>query len=562
VAIVAVYTVGHLHHGMLHGKFLYFAFTMTVGMLVGLWAWAWRPKTHMGPLMFWWPALWLAGDLSTAYPSSAIASTVSLSLFVMGLIVFGQMALSYPTGRLMPGGLAWIYIFILGYLAQAIQNVVNVLYWDLSECPVCPPPREPTPLNVGTPPFSLQTWNDAWLVFVLAILPIGLYLLIRRYADASPGARRSIGPVLVTASFITCTSWITGYAALTDRFSVLTPLSWIQTTGGLVAALTALFGLVLTRRARGSVGDLVVELDRVRPGSLRPALARAIGDPTLELALWLPDRGIWVDETGHEIQLPHGRERAVTMVGDDLAAMIHDPVLLDQPALLEAAGSATHLALENERLQAELRAQVVELQESRARIVRAGDDERRRLERDLHDGAQQRLLATGLALQLLRTRLPGDGDAGTLLGEAEEELQGALAELRERARGSHPAILSDQGLAAAVRTLADRSPVPVAVTSTDSPLPAHVETAFYFVASETLANVTKHSGASQAWITVSRDDGVARLQVRDDGRGGAHEDGGSGLGGLADRIGALGGTVTIVSQQGQGTTVTAEVPCE
>ena len=179
------------------------------------------------------------------------------------------------------------------------------------------------------------------------------------------------------------------------------------TTGALVGALTALFGLAVTRRVRGSVGDLVVELDRAGPGGVRNALARAMGDPTLELALWLPERRAWVDDSGREVVLPTGGEQAVTLVGDGLAAIIHDPVLLSQPELLEAVGTAARVALENERLQAELRLQLGELRESRARIVRAGDEERRRLERDLHDGAQQRLLGIGMALQLLRSRAEG-----------------------------------------------------------------------------------------------------------------------------------------------------------
>jgi signal transduction histidine kinase len=136
----------------------------------------------------------------------------------------------------------------------------------------------------------------------------------------------------------------------------------------------------------------------VGPGGVRAALARAIGDPTLELALWLPERGTWVDEDGTEVSLPDGRDRAVTYVGDALAALVHHPVFLDQPALLEAVGAAARFALENERLQAELRSQLAELRDSRARIVRAGDAERRRLERDLDDGAQQRLLGVGMAI--------------------------------------------------------------------------------------------------------------------------------------------------------------------
>ena len=423
-------------------------------------------------------------------------------------------------------------------------------------------PRVPTLLHVDSPPpISVQSWNDAWLVFVVAILPIGLYLLWRAYLHASPAARRSLGPVLATATFITCTSWISSYAVLTDRLGVLTPISWLQTTGALAAALTALLGLAVTRRARGSVGDLVVRLEKVGPGGVRQALAQTIGDPTLELALWLPERGVWADEAGKEIALPERPGRAVTMVGDELAAMIHDPVLLDQRAFLEAAGSAARLALENERLQAELRAQLAELRESRARIVRAGDEERRRLERDLHDGAQQRLLGIGMALQLLRSRIGGDDQAGALLDETDVEVQHALRELRELARGIHPAVLTDQGLDAAVRTLAERVPLPVEVRTSGERLPAHVETAAYFVVAEALANATKYAHASRAWVTIGRRDGHAIVEVRDDGAGGADLNGGSGLRGLADRVGALDGRLLIDSPPGGGTRLQAEIPC-
>jgi signal transduction histidine kinase len=562
LALAAAYFAGGLHHDTLDARSAYFGLTMVVGMAVGLWVWGWRPQTRMGPLMFWWPALWLAGDIPAGFPDSRVASTIGVALFVMGPIAFAQMALSYPTGSFVRSRLAWVYVFILGYAAQVVQNAYNLLYLDLRECPVCPPPRVPTLLHVdGTPPISLQTWNDRWLVFVMAILPIGLFVLYRAYLRASPANRRSLGPLLVTATFITCTSWITSYAALTDRFSVLTPISWLQTTGALVAALTAFFGLAVTRWARGSVGDLVVQLERVGPGNVRHALARTLGDPTLQLALWLPDRGVWADEDGRELVLPRSRDRAVTIVGDELAAMIHDPVLLDQPALLEAAGSAARLALQNERLHAELRAQLAELKHSRARIVRAGDDERRRLERDLHDGAQQRLLGMGMSLQLLRPRVEGSQEAVRLLDEVEVELRDVLQELRELARGIHPAVLTDQGLDAAVRTLAQHTPLPVAVHTTAERLPPHVETAAYFVVAEALANVTKHAHASSASVTIERRDTRVTIEVRDDGVGGAERDGSSGLRGLADRVGALDGELSIESPRGAGTRLVAEIPC-
>ncbi len=369
--------------------------------------------------------------------------------------------------------------------------------------------------------------------------------------------------MILTATFLTCTSWVTSYAALTDRFSLFTPISWLQTTGALAGALTALIGLAVTRRARGSVGDLVVELERAGPGGIRSSLARTIGDPTLELALWLPEQGAWADEQGREIELPRGPDRAVTYVGEQVAAMIHDPILLDQPALLEAAGSAARFALENERLQVDLRAQLVELRESRARIVQAGDEERRRLERDLHDGAQQRLLGIGMALQLLGPRIgESDGEARVLLEETQAELQSAVRELRELARGIHPAVLTDQGLDAAVRTLADRAPVPVDVRVSTEGMPPHLETAVYFVVAEALANVGKHANASRARVAIDEAPETYIVEISDDGIGGAGvSTDGSGLRGLADRVGALGGQLIIESAPEAGTTVRAEIPC-
>jgi signal transduction histidine kinase len=249
----------------------------------------------------------------------------------------------------------------------------------------------------------------------------------------------------------------------------------------------------------------------------------------------------------------------VTVIGPEaepLAAIVHDDRLLGQRRLLEAAGSAAKLALENTRLQAELRSQLAELKASRARIVSAADAERRRVERDLHDGAQQRLLALGLALQLLRDR----GGDPELLGEAETELQAALAELRDLARGIHPAILTEQGLAPAIRSLADRSAIDVTTKLQEERYPQEVESAAYFLVSEAIANVVKHAQATYAVVAVTRLNGRLVVEVRDNGRGGATSSG-SGLQGLADRVGALDGQLTVDSEQGRGTTIHAEIPC-
>jgi signal transduction histidine kinase len=227
--------------------------------------------------------------------------------------------------------------------------------------------------------------------------------------------------------------------------------------------------------------------------------------------------------------------------------------------MLEAVGSAARFALENERLHAELRLQLAELRESRARIVRAGDEERRRLERDLHDGAQQRLLGVGMALQLLRASR--DDERQRLLDETDAEVQAALAELRELARGIHPAVLTDHGLGPAIRTLAERSPLPVEVGASDERLAGEIETAVYFIVAEALANVAKHARASKARVSVARENGIVRVEVSDDGVGGAAPDGGTGLRGLADRAGALDGKLVVESLAGYGTRVVAEIPC-
>ena len=560
-ALLAADLGGQIHHGLVDGKAVLFFAAMSVGIAAGLWVWAWRPRTRMGPLMFWWPALWVAGDLEVAYPTSRVAATVGLALYTIGPIVFAQMTLSYPNGKLQ-GRLAWIYIFVLGYTAQVIQNIGNLLFYDGRGCPFCTP-QERSYLYAGHAPFSLDWWNRGWAIEIIAVLPIGLALVYRKLLRAGSGARRTFGPLALALTAGTIVSWIVLFLIVIgdqEALASVSSLDWVLTSSALTGALFSFLGLAITRRARGVVGDLVVELGRGRAGGVRAALARAIGDPSLELALWLPDRRVWVDEEGREVALPDGRERAVTLIGD-VAAIVHDPVFLDQPAMLEAAGSAARFALENERLQAELRAQLAELRESRARIVRAGDEERRRLERDLHDGAQQRLLGIGMALQLLHSQDRALGDE-RLLDEIEAEVQAALHELRELARGIHPAVLTDQGLDAAVRTLAERAPIPVEVRVEDGAFPGEVETAVYFIVAEALANVTKHARASKASIDVEQRNGLVWVQVTDDGIGGAELDGGgTGLRGLIDRAGALDGRVRLDSPVGAGTRLSVELPC-
>jgi signal transduction histidine kinase len=243
--------------------------------------------------------------------------------------------------------------------------------------------------------------------------------------------------------------------------------------------------------------------------------------------------------------------------------VIHDETLTEERDLVRAVGGAAALTLENERLAAELRARIEDLRASRARIVQAGDQARRQLERDLHDGAQQRLVALALNLKLARASLDDDPvDARALIDNAINELTEATAELRELARGIHPAILTDRGLDAAVNALAGRAALPVEVQDVPAErLAAPVESTAYFVVAEALTNVARYSHAGHAEVEIERANGTLVVEVRDDGIGGADPARGSGLRGLADRVAAVDGRLVVTSEPGTGTIVHAEIPC-
>jgi signal transduction histidine kinase len=309
--------------------------------------------------------------------------------------------------------------------------------------------------------------------------------------------------------------------------------------------------------------------DEVRDGLRAPegidaVVAEALSDPSAELYFWLPETGAYADARGEITELPDDDRRRREIRRDDARTgmLVHDPSLLERRDLLDGVLSAAALSIEMARLRVEVRIQLAEVEASRTRIVEAGYEERRRLERDLHDGAQQRLVSLGVQLRRLQLALPRGAEVlSPAIDQAVQEVGATIGDLRQIAAGVRPARLDD-GLAAALRDLARSAPVPVGVVAPGERVAASVEAAAYFVACEALTNAVKHGGATKVDMRAVRENGSMRVTVSDDGIGGAVIRRGSGLAGLRDRVAAHGGTLEVVSPRGGGTRVEVAIPCE
>jgi len=472
--------------------------------------------------------------------------------------VFIHLVLAYPSGKLADGFdrryVPAVYAIAIGY------KVVALLVQPADCLPLC---SNPIPFLVSETNWDIVRYTGLALVPVL--MTISLIELWRHWRLAGPGGRRAIAPMLVAApiSFI---SIFSGYfadafldAAAQDATHTWNLLGFVQ---ALTIPVAIIVGAMQSRLARGNVADLAVQLGRGVPvGGLQPVLARALRDPSLLLGFPGPDGTGLVDAEGQTITQAATTGRAVTRVehdGELLAVLIDDPAAIDEdPGLAEAVGSVARLALENERLAAQVRAQLDEVRASRQRIVDAADAERRRVERDLHDGAQQRLVALAMRLDLARQTT---GASTALLDEATTELRAAVAEVRDLARGLYPPILTEAGLGPAIEALAERSTIPVTVDAPARRYPLPVEAAAYFVVNEAITNAAKHARATGVTVTIRDEEGRVAISVRDDGGGGADPAVGSGLHGLMDRVAALGGRLSVESPPGGGTTILAELP--
>ena len=429
----------------------------------------------------------------------------------------------------------------------------------------------------------MSTWFGGGGAKTFALLLVAQFALVAAIGIAVVRYRLYAIDTLVnrTLVYVTLTLLLLAvYAAITVVLGVVVggDSAWVVALATLVVALAF-------RPLRSRVQDLVdrryrraryegVRLirtfeDDVRDGVRAPeeigvVLAEALQDPLAEIFFWIPEARGYADTTGESLSgLPQDERARRELSRDDIktASLLHDPTLLERRDLLDGVLAAASLSIEMARLRVEVRLQLAEVEASRARIVEAGYEERRRLERDLHDGAQQRLVSLGVQVRRLQLSLPRDARIlSPALDQIVAEIGAAISDLRQIAAGVRPARL-DEGLAAALRDLARTSPVPVDVEATGERAPASVEAAAYFVACEALTNAVKHGSPSRITVRALEDNGTLRVTVADDGVGGAIVRRGSGLAGLRDRVAAHGGTLEVVSPRGSGTRVEVAIPC-
>ena len=519
----------------------------------GLIAWKRRPESKLGRLMV------ITGFLTAfsflVWSSQPVFFSIGNAIQFLPPALYLHLFLAYPSGELRSKGDRWLVGAAYAAIGVTLLRMIvgegdsrNLLAWF----------DEPEVVGV------LRTLQR---VTVSALLVLGaIRLILRRRHEGKP-LRPAIAYVEDTFPLVLLMlAWL--YIVQVLGWEQWLPITrW--TTFAVIGVTPVLFliALLQARLGRASVADLLVELG-VNPGpaELQEAVARALRDPSATLAYWLPEFDSYADVDGRQLEVEDEPGRATTPIsreGVPVALVLHDAALLDEPRLLASVAAATGMTIQNAQLQVELRARLQELRGSRVRILQAEQNERRRLERDLHDGAQQRLVALSMELGELEERLDGNTELRKRIEEARQEVTASLAELRNLAHGIHPAAVSDHGLAVALESLATRATISVQVIGVPRErLPEHVELAAFFIVSEALTNVAKHARASSAVVEFDKTVVLLIVEVRDDGVGGASADAGTGLRGLADRVEALGGRLRVWSPAGRGTRVRAEIPCE
>ncbi|MFG2004556.1 sensor histidine kinase [Spirillospora sp. NPDC048911] len=509
-----------------------------------------RRGNGIGPRMAVVGCVWYAGTLQASH--DPIVFRLGYVLFFVPLVTFVHMVLALPDGRLARDervNVAAQYVTAVGL------QVIQLLYAG-----------SPQPEMWGDNPQPVSAWGRLGNTMMILFAVVSIAQVVRKWRRAGRPGRREYA--LVWASVLGVGLVIAASAAL-----YLIGVGWLDRQRlGLAFILSVLVlpvavaaGLLRTRLARLEVADLVVRLDKaVEPAEVRSAIARALGDPGLDLRFPLPDGTGYVGVDGRPAPLPADAGRARTAVarqGRVLAVLLHDPELHRQRTLVDSVVAAAGLSLDNARLYAAQHAQLEQIRDSRARVVVAADAERARIQRDLHDGVQHKLLTIALCFGQARDHL---ADAGHSTARDLETISGMMREvirdLRDVAEDICPPALTEQGLAVAMETVAERAPLPVVADVPVRRWPGHVERAAYFVIAEALANVYKHARAGKATVHVADEPRRLIVTVSDDGVGGAEPGKGTGLRGLQDRVSALGGSLSVGDAPGSGTRLIAVLP--
>ena len=526
----------------------------------GLVAWARRPHNRMGPLLAAAGLAWMGWGLRAA--DVPFLAAVGLLCEALPFAVMMHLLLAFPSGRV--AGRAERIVVAVGYLlvpfVHAPTELLGASRGDgIRVLDVVDDP------GVADAALAVQTVADGALVAAAALL------VVRRLRVADPGWRGLAAALslcgLVALAAVALLDAIDG-AGFTS--SAGWPVDLLDALGiaiVLLLPLAFLGGTLMGGFARaGELGELVRRLGETTPGpaALEAAVGDGLGDPSAELAYWLPRERRYVDATGAPIDFASGRGvQEVTHGGRRVGAIVYDPVLLSGAEPVSSVARIVGLALDHERLAAELRASARELRASRARLAEAADAERRRIARDLHDGAQQRLVLLAIDSDRLRRRADDPQAVRDGALELRHGLDAAVTDIRGLVQGIVPPLLAERGLRAAAEELAAQAPLPVALEGDPEELeaPEHIQSAGYFVISEALVNVVKHSRATRATVSLGRRNGALWIEVSDDGVGGADRARGTGIDGLADRVAAVGGRLELESTPGAGTRLCAELPC-
>jgi signal transduction histidine kinase len=494
----------------------------------GLVAWSRRPQSYFGPLLAAAGFAWFLGSLA----ESRIGALTTVGAWAVALHrgPLIHAIVGFPSGRI-SGGYARAVV-AAGYVYAAVPTI--------------------------------SSSSAATVVVAVLVVAASAREWRQQARPWRPGSLSAVAAASAFALVLAANDFLRAEEATPDQQRAGL---WVYEVVLAMIAVGLLTDLLRGAWTRAALTRLVVELGDVgESGTLRDRLAHALGDSLLQVAYWLPEQKGYVDERGIPVVLPEsGNGRDVTLIdGVDgrIAALIHAPWSLDDPAVLEAVASGTRMAMSNVRLRAQLRGQVAELIASRRRIIDAADAQRRLLQQELHDGASNHLATVAELLAPVKGHYPEDSDASTPdpMRLAMRELDQAQTNLGELAEGIHPQLLTDGGLVAAIGELADRLPLPVVLSLRPDRVAANVESAVYFMVAEALTNVVKHAQASTVTVEVGMLADRVTVRVSDDGSGGADPSAGTGLRGLADRVEALGGRLWVEGRAGLGTSVCAEIP--